>query len=260
MRILVTGGSGFLGINLIRSLLAAGHRPIRSLDIAEFDFSEKERVKAIKGDIRDRAQVRSAVEGVEAVVHCAAALPLYPHAEIRSTEVEGTRVLLEEASRAGAGRFVFISSTAVYGIPHHTPVVETDPLVGVGPYGRAKIAAERLCDDWRARGMCVCVLRPKSFIGPERLGVFSLLFDWALDGRSFPMLGNGSNRYQLLDVEDLCAAILLCLQGDPGTVSDVFNIGASEFMTMRKDFQAVLDEAGRGPLAGPVAVTSTTKS
>ncbi len=123
-------------------------------------------------------------------------------------------------------RFVFISSTAVYGVPVRVPVRESDPLVGVGPYGRAKILAERVCDGYRARGMNVPVLRPKSFIGPERLGVFSLLFDWAADGKGFPVLGSGGNRYQLLDVRDLCEAVILCLDGDPSTVSDVFNVGA----------------------------------
>jgi nucleoside-diphosphate-sugar epimerase len=94
--------------------------------------------------------------------------------------------------------------------------------------------------------MCGVVLRPKSFIGPERLGVFSLLYDWALDGRGFPVLGAGRNRYQLLDVDDLCDAMLASLRGPPGAVSDVFNIGAREFSSLREDFQAVLDEAGYG--------------
>ena len=184
---------------------------------------------------------------VDAVVHCAAALPLYRREDILSTDVEGTRILLDEAFRVGVDRFVFISSTAVYGVPERVPVLETDPLVGVGPYGRAKILAERACDGFRSRGMNVPVLRPKSFIGPERLGVFSLLFDWAADGKGFPVLGSGGNQYQLLDVRDLCEAVVLCLDGAPSTVSDVFNIGAREFSTIRADFQAVLDEAGFRP-------------
>ena len=245
MRVLITGGSGFLGINLVRRLLSAG-AAVRSLDIAALDGPERKRVQAITGDIRDRGCVRASMEGVAAVVHCAAALPLHPPALIRSTEVEGTRVLLDEASQAGIARFVFISSTAVYGVPDRSPILETDPLVGVGPYGRAKIAAERLCEAWRRPGRCLAILRPKSFIGPERLGVFSLLFDWALEGRGFPVLGSGGNRYQLLDVEDLCEAVLRCLEGNPRASSDVFNVGAREFATMKDDFQAVLDEAGFG--------------
>jgi nucleoside-diphosphate-sugar epimerase len=246
MRTLVTGGSGFLGLNFVRRLLSSGASEVRSLDIAPWPGAPDSRLETVSADIRDAAAVRACMRGIDAVVHCAAALPLHPRSVIRSTEVTGTRVLLDEAGRAGVERFVFISSTAVYGIPDHVPVLETDPLQGVGPYGCAKIEAERLCERWRARGMCVAVLRPKSFIGPERLGVFSLLYDWALDGRGFPVLGEGRNRYQLLDVDDLCDAVLASLAGPRKTVSDVFNIGAREFSSLRGDFQAVLDEAGFG--------------
>jgi nucleoside-diphosphate-sugar epimerase len=246
MRILVTGGSGFLGVNLVRRLLSAGMSEICSLDLTPYPYKVGGRLETIAGDIREPLTVREAMKGREAVVHCAAALPLHPWNVIRSTDVTGTRVLIEEAARAGVERFVFISSTAVYGLPDHAPVLETDPLQGVGPYGRAKIEAERICALWRERGMCLTILRPKSFIGPERLGVFSLLYDWALDGRGFPVLGTGNNRFQLLDVEDLCEAVRACLQGPRSAVSDVFNIGAREFSTFRGDFQAVLDEAGFG--------------
>ncbi|HOF45696.1 MAG TPA: NAD-dependent epimerase/dehydratase family protein, partial [Bacteroidales bacterium] len=117
---------------------------------------------------------------------------------------------------------------------------------GVGPYGKAKIAAEEACLEYRDKGMCVPIIRPKSFIGPERLGVFALFYDWARDGRNFPMIGSGKNRYQLLDVYDLCAAIWLCLTLDPTIANDTYNIGAKEFATMREDYQAVLDRAGFG--------------
>jgi nucleoside-diphosphate-sugar epimerase len=141
---------------------------------------------------------------------------------------------------------VHISSTAVYGIPDHHPLLEDDKLIGVGPYGIAKIEAEKACLEARAKGMCVPIIRPKSFVGPERLGVFALLYDWAKDGKRFPMIGSGNNRYQLLDVEDLCTAIYLCLTKDTAVVNDTFNIGATDFTTMKEDYQAVLDRAGFG--------------
>ena len=109
-----------------------------------------------------------------------------------------------------------------------------------------KIEAEEECLKFREKGICVPIIRPKSFIGPERLGVFDLLFDWAKDGHGFPMIGNGKNRYQLLDVEDLCEATYLCCTLDKDKVNDTFNIGAKEFTTMREDYQAVLDFAGHG--------------
>ncbi len=246
MKYLITGGSGFLGINLIRYLYARDHQ-IAALDIADFDYPDmKDKIEFIKGDIRDKAAVDKAVKGCEIIIHTAAALPLYKAEDIFSTDIDGTRNLLEAAEKHKAERFVHISSTAVYGIPDHHPLKEDDKLDGVGPYGKAKILAEEECLKFRYKGMCVPILRPKSFIGPERLGVFDLLFDWAKDGRGFPMIGNGKNRYQLLDVEDLCEAIYLCAVLDKNIVNDTFNIGAKEFTTMGEDYQAVLDYAGHG--------------
>lgn len=245
-RVLVTGGSGFLGINLVRYLHARGYQPV-NLDIADFSYPDmKGKILDVRGDIRNEADVEKAMQGVELVVHCAAALPLYPPEDIYTTDVEGTRMVLEVAHRHKVKRFVHISSTAVYGIPDHHPLFENDRLEGVGPYGQAKIQAEMVCLEYRGKGMVVPIIRPKSFIGPERLGVFALFYDWALEGHNFPMIGSGRNRYQLLDVEDLCQAIHLCLTLPQAIVNDTFNIGAKRFSTMKKDYQAVLDHAGKG--------------
>ena len=260
MKVLITGGSGFLGINLIR-YLKARDIDIVSLDIVDFDYPDmRDKIIGIKGDIRDKKAVDEAIQGVDIVVHTAAALPLYSPEEILSTDIEGTRNLLEAAEKHSVKRFVHISSTAVYGIPDHHPLYEDDKLEGVGPYGKAKIQAEEECLRYRNKGMCVPIIRPKSFIGPERLGVFDLLYDWAKDGHGFPMIGKGNNRYQLLDVEDLCEAIYLCSTLDEKKVNDIFNIGAREFTTMREDYQAVLDYAGhnkkiRGLPEKPVILT-----
>ena len=242
---LITGGTGFLGINLVRYLLAQGH-PVVTLDLLEFDYPEKDRVKSFVGDIRNRADVDRAMEGVQIAVHTAAALPLYKPEDIFSTDIDGTRNVLQSAFEHGVERMIHVSSTAVYGIPDHHPLLEDDRLDGVGPYGIAKVKAEEICLEYRRKGMCVPIIRPKSFVGPERLGVFALFYDWAKDGKNFPMLGNGKNRYQLLDVEDLCAAIYLAATVDRDKANDTFNIGAKEFTTMREDYQAVLDRAGHG--------------
>jgi len=245
-RILITGGSGFLGINLIRYLLNKGFKDIIALDIADFEYPEKERITFIKKDIRDKVALLSALKDVNLIVHAAAALPLYKKKEIYSTEVDGTKNLLEIAFKNNVGRFIYISSTAVYGIPDHHPIYEGDKLEGVGDYGVAKIKAEEVCNEYKNKGMCVPILRPKSFIGPERLGVFALLYEWAKDKRNFPIIGKGNNRYQLLDIEDLCQAICLCITEDRGVVNDTFNIGAKEFTSLKEDFQSVLDAAGFG--------------
>jgi nucleoside-diphosphate-sugar epimerase len=250
--ILITGGSGFLGINLVRHLLAKGCESLTVLDIADFEYPELDRIKFIKGDIRDRTTVDLCVADADWVVHSAAALPLYSREDIFSTEVDGTRNVVDSCFEHGVERLVHISSTAVYGVPDHHPLYETDKLFGVGPYGEAKVQAEHICTEYRERGMCIPVLRPKSFIGPERLGVFAMLYEWANEGHGFPVLGRGSNRYQFLDVEDLCDAVSLCLTGDAAVVNDVFNIGAREFATVREDYQAVLDAAGHGKTVHPI--------
>ena len=242
---LVTGGSGFLGINLVRYLLKRGHK-VRVIDKEPFDYPEKDKIEHVLGDIRDTEMMDRVTEGIDIVVHCAAALPLYTKEEIMTTDVDGSHNVMEAALMHKVERVIHISSTAVYGIPDHHPLSETDELIGVGPYGEAKILAEQICEAYRTKGICVPVIRPKSFIGPERLGVFALLYDWAKDGHNFPMIGSGNNRYQLLDVEDLCDAIYLCATLDKEKVNDVFNIGAKEFTTMKEDYQVVLDKAGFG--------------
>ncbi len=246
MKVLITGGSGFLGVNLIRHFFTKGIDDIVVLDLADFDYPERNKIEFIKGDIRDKNAAIQAMKDVDLVVHTAAALPLYNRKDIFSTDVEGTKNLLEEAYKNNVDRFIHVSSTAVYGIPDHHPLYEDDKLDGVGPYGEAKIMAEEVCLEYREKGMCVPIIRPKSFIGPERLGVFALLYDWAKDGKNFPMIGSGNNRYQLLDVEDLSESIYLCATKEKRIVNDTFNIGAKEFTTMKEDYQAVLDEAGFG--------------
>ena len=179
MKFLITGGSGFLGINLTRYLLNKNH-PVVEYDLASFDYPEMSdpRVSFVKGDIRDKAKLLEAMRGVDIVVHTAAALPLYTPEDIRTTDIDGTRNVIEAAYETKVQRVIHISSTAVYGIPDHHPLIETDKLFGVGPYGEAKIAAEQMCLDYRTKGMCIPIIRPKSFVGPERLGVFAMLYDW----------------------------------------------------------------------------------
>ena len=246
MKILITGGSGFLGINLIRYFVKKGIKDIRSFDIEKLDYQKEESIQAILGDVRDKEAVNMAVKDVDIIIHAAAALPSHKEKDIYSTDVEGTKNILEAALQNNTKQVVYISSTAVYGIPNRHPLKEDDSLIGVGPYGKAKIMAEELCIKYRKKGMCICILRPKSFIGPERLGVFALFYDWAKDGKNFPLIGKGENHYQLLDVEDLCEAIYLVMIASKDKTNNVFNIGARNFTTVKEDFQAVLDYAGYG--------------
>ncbi|MBN1266134.1 MAG: NAD-dependent epimerase/dehydratase family protein [Anaerolineales bacterium] len=257
MNVYITGISGFLGINLVRYLLQEGGFRISGIDLEPFNYPEMDQIDFTQGDIRNIETLARSMAGADIVIHCAAALPLYTPEEIFSTDVQGTRNVLNEAKKIGVKRMIHISSTAVYGVPDHHPLYEHDPKIGVGPYGEAKVQAEEVCEEFRSGGMCVPVLRPKSFVGPERLGVFAIMYEWADEGKNFPMIGSGKNRYQLLDVEDLCRAIGLCIRQDREIANDTYNIGAADYTTMREDYQSVMDAAGHGKRivtfpAGPV--------
>jgi nucleoside-diphosphate-sugar epimerase len=247
----ISGGAGFLGLHLARRLLADGHE-VRTLDVVSLDDAELERsVDERRGDIRDRESVRKLVDGADVVVHAAAALPIQASREsIRSVNVGGTENVLRAANDAGVRRVLFISSTAVYGVPEKHPIEEDDPLVGVGWYGESKIDAEGLC---RVAAVETTIVRPKTFIGPERLGVFEILFDWIRDGRRIYTLGKGNNRYQLLAVEDLVDAIVRA-GNEPKAARETFNVGATEFGTVRFDLQALIDHAGSSSRLQPVPV------
>ena len=251
MRWAISGGAGFLGLHLARRLLADGH-DVRTLDLAPLDDVELEReVEELRGDVRDASAAARLVEGADVLVHAAAALPIQASREaIRSANVDGTGVVFAAALEAGAGRAVQISSTAVYGIPKHHPLREDAPLVGVGDYGESKIEAERVARRAGRRGLEVVVLRPKTFIGPERLGVFEILFDWIREGRRIPVLGDGSNRYQLLAVEDLVEATMSASTAD--VAGETFNVGATAFGTVRSDLEGLIAHAGSASRLRPV--------
>ena len=248
----ISGGAGFLGLHLARRLSADGHE-VRSLDLVPLEEPGLA-VQEIRGDVRDEAACRELVDGARILVHAAAALPIRgSRDEIRSVNVDGTLTLLAAAAEAGVRRVVFISSTAVYGIPDKHPIEEDDPLVGVGHYGESKIEAEAICRAFMSRGLDCVIVRPKTFIGPERLGVFEILFDWIREGRRIYVLGDGSNRYQLLAVEDLVAAILLAAS-KRAAAGETLNVGAKEFGSVRSDLEALIDHGGSASRITPIPV------
>ncbi len=247
LKILITGGAGFLGFHCTK-ILSDKECEITCLDIAEFDTrGYPKNAKLLEADVRDFKKLCEIVsKGFDVIIHAAAALPLWSEKDIISTNVDGTRNVLEIAQKYSIDRVIFISSTAVYGIPKVHPIYETAKSVGVGCYGESKILAEAICTEYRKKGLCVSIIRPKTFIGPERLGVFQILYDWVECGKKIPIIGNGKNRYQLFEVEDLVEAIWLVATKDKKLINDTFNVGAKEFRTIMEDVGALCSYAKSG--------------
>lgn len=247
-RWLVTGGTGFLGSHIARRLIADGIHPVL-FDIAALppdDDDIKDQVTAIDGDVQDREAIRAALDGVSVVIHTAAALPIQSSKKrIYAANVRGTRYVLHEAMTAGVKRVVFISSTAVYGVPKVHPIDEESPMIPLGHYGASKVEAEKICNQYQQRGLDVNIIRPKTFLGTGRLGVFEILFEWIAEGRRIPLLGNGKNHYQLLEVTDLVDGIVKAATVE-GVKNETMNIGADSYQTLNEDMQALFDHANSG--------------
>ena len=246
MKALVTGGSGFCGINLIKELLHRGHE-VRNLDIADINEPAIEQsIEFIKSDIRDEAAAGRACRGTDVVFHCAAIVPISRSNKMtyRDIDVNGTRIILESSLKAGVKRVVFISSSAPYGIPKELPIRESTEFNPVGDYGRSKMEAEELCTLYRGKGLDVVILRPRATIGMGRLGIFQILYNWIADGKNIYIIGKGNNRFQLLSIFDLVQACLLAIE-KPCKNED-FNLGAEVFATVRQDLEALTSYANTG--------------
>ena len=258
MKIVVTGGAGFLGYHIAQKInRITNFSDCVFFDIAEFEKNEYDKeIKCIYGDVRDKKQMDEMMNGVDVVIHCAAALPLWKKEDIYETNIDGTRNVLESSLKNNVNRVIHISSTAVYGVPDVHPLYETHPRHGVGPYGESKVKAEEICEEYRKKGLPVSILRPKSFIGTARLGVFQILYDWVESGVKIPIIGNGKNRYQLFEVEDLVDAILLASTLPLDKTNDTFNVGAKEFKTVNEDVGAMCEYAGTGArvMSTPAAI------
>ncbi|GIW62891.1 MAG: epimerase [Patescibacteria group bacterium] len=250
MKILITGAAGFLGLHLAKYADKLNWvNKVYLYDIAEFDKKDYPKNKSIfiKGDVRDRELLGYYISQSDFVIHSAAALPLWKKSDIFEVNITGTENVLALSLEHGIKRVVYISSTAVYGVPEKHPIEETDPLEGVGYYGISKIEAEKLCNTFIKKGLNCTIVRPKTFVGPYRLGVFEILFDWVYDGKKIPMIGDGSNRYQLLDVADLVECVYLFLKDwQRQDYNDVFNVGAKKFFTVSEDLKALFEFAGSG--------------
>jgi nucleoside-diphosphate-sugar epimerase len=243
--VLVTGGAGYLGTVVVDHLVARGEK-VRILDLNEPAArpAGRESVEVVAGDIRDRATVTAACDGVDRVVHSVAQVPLAKDRHLfHSVNVVGTAELLRAARDAGVAKVVHLSSSAIYGIPARNPVTESTPPRPLEAYGTAKVEAEALCRDAIAGGLDVSIVRPRTILGHGRLGIFGILFEFVAEGAPVYVLDGGTNRYQFVHADDLTDACLRALdRPGPGT----YNIGAAEFGTMRDTLQALVDHARTG--------------
>ena len=242
--VLVTGGAGFLGMELVRTLVAAGLRP-RVLDVNDpNDPRVDDSIEFTRGDVRDASTVSQVTRGVDTVFHLAAAvLPTRGKANYTSINTGGTRNVLRACMDHGVQHVVHISTSAIYGIPKTLPVTEETELRPMGYYGNAKHEGELEVYKAREQGLKVSILRPRTIIGTERLGIFHILFDWIKAGKRIPIIGSGDNLFQFVSARDVVSASILAAEKQ---ADDDFNIGAEEFSTVRGDLESLVRHAGSG--------------
>ncbi len=240
MKMLVTGGAGFIGSNFVRHYLKHHpHDQIVNLDKLTYagnkdnlkDIEDDRRHRWVHGDIGDATVVRDAMAGCGAVVHFAAAThvdrSITDPREFVQTNVVGTSVLLEAARKATVERFLYISTDEVYGSCPEGAFDEMDRLHPNSPYAASKAGGDLLAQAYYAtHRLPVVIARPSNTFGayqfPEKL--LPLTITNALADESVPIYGDGMQRREWLFVEDHCAALdLLLTRGEPG---EIYNIGS----------------------------------
>jgi nucleoside-diphosphate-sugar epimerase len=242
--VLVTGGSGYFGSILAGMALDRGDT-VRILDLNP-PGDRGDEVEFVQGDVRDLATLREACDGVDVVLHNVAQVPLAKDRDLFwSVNVTGTANVLLAARDRGVAKVVHTSSSAIFGIPESNPVTEDTPGRPLEAYGKAKLEAEHLCRDAAdaTPGLDVSIVRPRTILGHGRLGIIAVLFEFVAEGAPVYVLGRGDNRYQFVHANDLADACLRAAERDKPAV---YNIGATEFGTMRETLQELVEHAGTG--------------
>ncbi|HYB41275.1 MAG TPA: dTDP-glucose 4,6-dehydratase [Candidatus Methylomirabilis sp.] len=239
MKILVTGGAGFIGSNFVRHVLAAHpDDSVVNLDKLTYagnpenlrDVEGDARYRFVRGDICDAALVRDLMAGTDAVVHFAAETHVdrsnLGADDFLRTNVTGTHALLEAARQAKLGRFLAVGTDEVYGSIARGAARETDALNPSNPYSASKAAADLMARAyWITHRLPVVVTRSSNNFGPYQYPekVIPLFVTNALEDRPLPLYGDGRNVRDWLYVLDNCAAIDLVLRR--GQDGEIYNIG-----------------------------------
>jgi nucleoside-diphosphate-sugar epimerase len=247
LKLLITGSSGYLGRAAVGTALERGFE-VRGLDRRPSRL-EHDRFQERVGDIVEAETAERTTRGCDAVFHLAAALAQFePDADrMHRVNVEGTANFLAAALRHRVGKFVFMSSVEVYGVEVPNPCPEGAALRPVCQYGRDKVEAEALCRSYSERGLDVTVFRPPTINGPGQNEPFLLAqMEAVARGRRAMLPGGGRSRLQMVDVTDVCRAMLLTLDR-PGSRGAVMNLGSDRVPTLRELTIALHQHAGTRP-------------
>jgi UDP-glucuronate 4-epimerase len=260
MRILVTGGAGFIGSHLVEELLAAGHEVAILDDFNDF-YDPQIKHTNIAGaakdvtiyhvDLRDGASVRNLFhrEKFETVAHLAARAGVRPSIQqpqlYYDTNVSGTLHLLDAASVTGVKRFIFASSSSVYGVSKTVPFSEEQHLTQtLSPYAATKIAAEFLCSTYsHLYQMRVVALRYFTVYGPRQRPDLAIhqFTRRIYAGRPIEQFGDGATRRDYTYIDDVIQGTMAALKYD-GPLFDIFNLGESDTIQL-KDLIAAIENA-----------------
>jgi len=263
MRILVTGGAGFIGSHLVEKLLAAGHEVVILDDFNDF-YDPQIKHANIAGfakdvtvchvDIRDGAAVRNLFhrEKVDAIAHLAARAGVRPsiqHAQLYcDTNVSGTLHLLEAARVTGVERFILASSSSVYGASKTIPFSEEQHLIQtLSPYGATKVAGEFLCSTYsHLYQMRVVALRYFTVYGPRQRPDLAIhqFTRRIYAGQPIDQFGDGSTRRDYTYIDDVIQGTMAALQYQ-GPLYDVFNLGESETIQLKELISAIENALGK---------------
>ncbi|MCP8310029.1 MAG: SDR family NAD(P)-dependent oxidoreductase [Candidatus Methylarchaceae archaeon HK01M] len=262
-RVLVTGGAGFIGSHLVDRLIKEGFE-VTILDnlssgrvgnIAHHFKSKK--FKLVNGDIRNRSIVREYVSGVDAIIHLASLISVeksienpYETYEVNTT---GTFNLLDEAVRKGVKRFVYASSTAVYGEENPLPLKEDNPLRGlISPYAASKASAECYCRALcKSHGLETVILRYFNVYGPRQernpySGVIAKFVKNCMNNQPLMIYGDGNQTRDFIYVDDVVEATMLALEKD--VIDEIFNVCTGRPTRIKDLAQIVKEISGRNEL------------
>jgi 2-alkyl-3-oxoalkanoate reductase len=239
-KVLVTGGTGFLGSHLVNRLVREGHR-VRVLARRMNRLEHLPRnVEIAYGDLRDRVSLSRAMEGIEFVYHAGAAMG-GGFEEFEESTIRGTKWMLELSLAAGVKRFIHISSLTVYemsGWKRNSVIDESCPYPKdprkVGPYAFSKVEAERLVSDYQSRGLPTVIVRPGIIYGPRGKVMFPHI-GYNLPGNFFMLVGRGSNLLPLTYIDNTVDAILIAAENDRA-VGQAFTIVDDEIEITQKQY------------------------